>query len=128
MVGREKDLKTLPNTTRRRVILLTSSLGRTWLPTVYFSAAASTRQRPTSRLTAYFTRWRSGRGEMRGRCLNTCTSSFHPEPPAPTAIRSANEETGSRVTSGPTISPWQTSSLFRGTTDDDRQPILIKCT
>ena len=110
VVGREKDLKTLPNTTRRRVII-TSTCGRTWLPTVYFSAAASPRQRPASRLTAYFTRRRSGRGERNGICLNTCTSSSHPEPPAPTAIINIRAP---EVTQDPRPTPGRRHPRFEG--------------
>ena len=91
--GQRKGFIDTANTTRRRVIL-TSTLGRIGLSTIYFGAAASTRQPPASRLTAYFTRRRSSRGERRGRCLNTCTSSFYPESPAPTPNKISKSRNG----------------------------------
>ena len=58
--GQRKDFKKLPHTTRRRVTLHQHLGGH-----------------------GCFKRRRRGRGERRGRCINTYTSSFHPEPPAP---------------------------------------------
>jgi len=52
-------------------------------------------------------------------CLNIFTSPYDLAPPAHTATRSADQESGSWVTSGHMTNHWKTSSLFQGTADDD---------
>ena len=97
---------------------LTSMPGNLWLRTVRFGAVAYTRQRQHLIQTVYFTRRKNGREEKRGRCLNIFTSPFYQALPFHTATRSADQESGSRVTSGHMTDHWQTSSSFRGTADD----------
>ena len=98
VLARENDSKRLLNITRRKA-KLTSMPGKLWLRNVHFGAVAYTRQRPNLRQTVYFTRRRNGWGERIGICLNVFTSAFHLTPPAHTATRSADQESGSWVTS-----------------------------
>ena len=71
-------------------------------------------------------RRRNGRGKRRGRCLKIFTSPFHLVPPGHTATGYADQEAGSRGTSGHMTNVWKASSSFRGIVDDNEDDMIRK--